>query len=101
MGGLSTLAAWASGPGSLRLGWTGMGREGELGQRSVQATPFSSAREHPVRQHHGPFGEDHRLRPGTEVSPWMGGVGGARGRWEGVWEWAGSCALSPWPDLQV
>ena len=29
MGGLSTLAAWASGPGSLGLEWTGMGKEGE------------------------------------------------------------------------
>lgn len=44
---------------SLGLGWTWVGRQSELGQRSTWATPFSSAREHPVRQHHGPFGEDH------------------------------------------
>lgn len=37
--GLPILAAWASGSESLGREWTWKGREGELGQRPIQATP--------------------------------------------------------------
>lgn len=54
---------------SLGLGWTWREGDRKRDQRPIQVTPVSAAGEHPVCQHHGPPGEDHRLRPGTEVPP--------------------------------
>ena len=105
---------WAANSGSLGfwldlgLRWPWMGREGELGQRPIQATPSPQPENilcvnttgHLVKIIDFGLARRYHLRGwGGQGEPLRRAEG--KGGVEGAWEQAGSCALSVWSHPQV